>query len=275
MESKTISLRKYRKTDKIVSDVLLYCRYNLKTLLLPLIKVLLPFILIKSALDAYLLTINKTDPSGDIVQYLWGSTSYLFSSLFGSLLINLFIVIAVVQSDKNGETTPGEIVSESIKKFLPFLFISVLATFAAFIGFFIFIVPFFLVLIVYFYAVVDHQYEGNSIFDSVGNVRVLLKGNYFKAFILMLSLSVIVFLLSWIFQLPETIITIALGIHTFESGEPSVGYLLKYLFVILQHLTAIGNLLLWIGIAMHYFSLKEQKFGNSLFEKIDSAIKPE
>lgn len=267
-----ISLRELRETDRIISDIFVYFKVHWRKLLVPLLKVLVPFLLLKALVDTYY-TINTTiNPSGDMIEYFWGSSYIFISTLAGSFLVNLLILSAIKVLDNSGDVSPSQIILMSLRLIFPILVLSILTAIAAFIGFFLFIVPFILVNIIFFYSVVQFTFEGGSLSASIRFAMKLLSGNYWRAFLLLLSLSVIVFLLTWIFALPEQIFEAVYTLHSISGSPGDIKFIIKYLFSILSQLTTLGNLFIWLGVAMHFYSMRERKYGDALLAKLDSEL---
>jgi hypothetical protein len=111
--------------------------------------------------------------------------------------------------------------------------------------------------------------EGRGVFESYGRTRVVMKGNFWWTWVIMICATFAVGIIAFIFALPQAIFNIVLTFSHLKSGESET----SISFLVVATICTFCSTLLYSGLyvisAFHYYSLAEQKDGIGLMERIN------
>lgn len=113
--------------------------------------------------------------------------------------------------------------------------------------------------------------EEKGFIDSLKRSFKLIERRWWVTFGLVIVFGMIQGFISFIFQLPETIMSIVLVMITLDGGES--GFIPESLNIIFSILSMFSYLLYAItiaGLSFHYYSLIEQKEAKSLLRRIEN-----
>lgn len=102
--------------------------------------------------------------------------------------------------------------------------------------------------------------------DAFSASRKLIKGNWWMTFGLVVVLGLLISVVSFIFNIPSFILGVKSGI----SGELPNMYLLIAATLFAYIGKFLLNLILYVGIGMHFFSLQEREEHTTLLGKIEN-----
>lgn len=113
--------------------------------------------------------------------------------------------------------------------------------------------------------------EEKGFIESLKRSFKLIERRWWVTFGLVIVLGMIQGFISFIFQLPETILSVVLVMTTLDGGES--GFIPESLNIIFSILSMFSYLLYAIsiaGLSFHYYSLIEQKEAKSLLQRIEN-----
>jgi MFS family permease len=124
-------------------------------------------------------------------------------------------------------------------------------------------------------------YEKKGFFESLERSFRLIQGKWWSTFGLVMILSMIGGIASYILFMPWYLYTIVTSLHTIESGvagtTPSLASQIAsmFFFTLYYMVQLIGYSLPNVGIAFQYFNLVERKEARGLMSKIESFGEPQ
>lgn len=113
--------------------------------------------------------------------------------------------------------------------------------------------------------------EEKGFIESLKRSFKLIERRWWVTFGLVIVLGMIQGFISFIFQLPETILSVVLVMTSLDGGE--AGFIPESLNIIFSILSMFSYLLYAIsiaGLSFHYYSLIEQKEAKSLLQRIEN-----
>lgn len=114
-------------------------------------------------------------------------------------------------------------------------------------------------------------YENQGFFSTVSRCFSLVRGNWWRTFLVIFVLTLIQNMLSFIFVIPSYAAIFITAFNSAKSGAPDLSDL-SLVFAVSMSLILLGyfilSTILLIGINLHYFSLVEKKEASGLLEKI-------
>ncbi len=281
MEQK-IEFSRTRDFGEIINDSINFVKQNFKTLFTPLLYICLIFILAAMA-TGILIQIKTIDllgaeQAGTLGAF--GGTAFLagFGISYVFYLLFYFLSFAVVQlvtlcyidlyrTKGNVAPTKEEVWAACKARFWRFIFISLLLSILVFIGTLFCILPgiylFPIASLVYVIVVTD-----NTPFDqSFNRAFALIKDNWWKTFGALFIAWLIAYFTVGLAALPGTLMTMSSLLLGESSTFTLTGSILN---VVVQSFGMLVYSLPTVTMALCYFSLREEKEGAGLMERIQN-----
>jgi len=117
-----------------------------------------------------------------------------------------------------------------------------------------------------------YVHERTGIFEAIRRAFRLVKGKWWMSFAVLLVLVILASIVSYILAIPYYIIMFAgmLGSSLSDSGTAGSGTWTSISFMLMMLGSLLGSIYYIVGFVLHYFSLREQKEGTKLMERIES-----
>ncbi len=267
--NKDIELTGLRTTDKIISDSISFVSANFRTLILPLIKLVLPLLLVIMLAESYF-NYDYFSSGKSLFDYLLEGSYYsVAGSVFSYVLISVFIFGGLTLHLRKVTITPVAIIRYIRSFSLPFLILSVMFFIASVFSVIFLFIPALLLYVLYSIATVNLMVDESSILDSIKQAHQLLKRNYWKTFWLSMALGLIQFFASIIFEIPSTIFNIIYGLHDTSQSPELIEVAALQFFELLNRFSYLSSIILWTGFYMQYFNLREMKRGDVLINQME------
>jgi len=113
--------------------------------------------------------------------------------------------------------------------------------------------------------------ERNGVFNAIGRSFSLVKGNWWLSFGVIFILGLVVSVLSSFFSIPAFMSGLFKG-FTAASGESTVD-VTSMSFVLTTVISSLGQYfiypLIFVGVAIHYFNLRERVDNNDLLRRVE------
>ena len=272
-----IEFRRARDFSEVLNDTFEFIRQNFKRLVKDLLLIAGPFVLLSALLGLYLQSKAASfDPESfnfdaffaQVPDWIAFFLTILLAMVAVCLVVYEFLILTMNKGTGGFQTEEGW---QAVKKDFARLFFT-------YIGIFIVLVLAFLLLFipgVYMFVILSilpfvRLYEGGSFFSSLSRSRQLVSGHWWPTLGLILVLSIIDMVCSFILDLPRTILGIIVllgGDHTAGLGEH------PFLTAILTLISSLGyftSAIVVIGITFQFFSLVEKKEAAGLLDKVES-----
>ncbi len=294
MTAKNVEFYKARDFGQTVSVTFEFLRLHLKTLGKPLLLFSGPFFV----LSGFFIGISRqTMFSAGMTPFSLTqlSLSFLMSILF--LLLGIIVLTAIVYSyiilylnDENSISEIEKIWHTSKRSLIKVLGFSI----GLFMIAFLLIIPFFITLasgnvfisfVVFLLIMIPIIYvstsaslifivgisEQKGFIESLKRSFKLINKRWWVTFGLMIVFGMIQGFISFIFQLPETIMSVILLMSTSDGAESGfVSDSLNIIFSVISNLSYLLYAISITGLSFHYYSLIEQKEAKSLLQRIEN-----
>ena len=290
---------KARDFGSVIGDSLQFFARNFKSFLLGFLTYAGPFLLIGML---GMISLGKqlfgfiTDPGSRTIFPL--STLFLVPAFFASTVMVFAFVTAAIQKYRRTPDEPlvsgiwpdirkhiGPTIVATLLTILILLLPSlILFGIAAAIG----IAGVIVILFVWFpmlmyllvplsIFIVVHVLEDQPVATSLRRAFHLVKDNWWSTFFIYIVISLLAGIASYIFVIPAYIVLMVKSIGSIESGgltaETGVWFGITYALAMLG--SAFTSMYQILGVALQYFSLREQKEGVGLMRKIAALDQPE
>ena len=291
MQNNFIQFKKQRDFGSIISDTFQFIRLEYKTIFNLYLKHVGWMLLILVAAGTYYqyASLNTLDT----ISMSDGLDEYLIETLLSSGLSLLILVLASVAYSalsvvtingiiKSYVSNQGEIKDEEVKQTISRFFGSILGStvivgIIVFIGFILCILPgvyLFVPLSLIFSVIV---FQEKSFSEAFSECFKLIKQNWWITFATILVITILIALVSGIFQIPVTILTVmetmtSIQENGAESGIPSLGknwlYIVFYVIALIaQYILSLVSIITLVFI---YFNLNEIHNKTGTIEDIDN-----
>lgn len=274
MQQHYLELRTRRELGSILSDSFTFVRINAKPLFNVLLKTSGVFFLVAVLLSGLYQYASAgasmtTDPSFFF--------SVLLLMLFGSILFFTSLVAGIFSFMENYVANQGAVEEEVItraawSKIGSLIMLSIICYLIMMIGLVLFVIPgiYFLVPFAMVYPLICFQKLG--IVESIKAAFKLTSGYWWVTFGTILVVSIVIGIISFVFQLPASVYLG--GKAFFASGEGAGAFSGDFIYLILATIgSAASNLLsivLTICLGLIYFDLDEEKNRTGLKAKLDN-----
>jgi hypothetical protein len=282
-----INLRKQRDFNQKLNATFAFLRQNVKALATCLFQIAGPFLVVSAILYGALKASVVHVPGGifglldsqlTFTLFLVGLLCLLsfilaFSAIAG---VTLHFMLLYMEND-DLRITPA-MVWQRVKNDLPMLCFTAL-------GYSFFVVAGFILIIpgIYLYVGLMLIYmiriaEKESFMESVRRSLHLVSGKWWSTFGLLLIIQFVISILSFVFALPDTIVTVIAELHKTTELIPGDASYLTPLTFATTVISFLGTYSLYsitfIAMAFQYFNLVEQKEAVGLLQQIEKLGAP-
>jgi len=256
-----IELNRFREFGDIISDTFVVIKQNIKPLFRAYI-VICGLFLLADILISNLVNTSKGDSS---VFSLVGLAELFFDFVnYSALLLTTISYLTVYKEKGNQPPEVIEVWGYFKYYFFRVFFTQILLVIASTIGFFLCLLPFIYLSVVFSLVTPIMVVENGNIEYSVKKAFRIISGNWWFTFGILLLITIIILMVMLVFMLPAFII--------YGTGEWLSGKGLDKIAGILQSVMINFCQTLWIvpviSSSLIYFSLIEEKEGNSLINRI-------
>ena len=294
MSTKRIDFNKARDFGQIVNATFEFLRYNIKPLGKAVLFVPGPFLLLSGVFtglyqrSAFTIGFSPINPFGFSGAILLSTIFIVISMVLLTTLVYNYILIY-----NENETPDLEVEniwrksSKDIFRVLGFIITLSLMILLMLIPFFIVMLSgnFFISFLVFFLMMIPIVYvttsaslifvtgiaERKGFIESLKRSFRLINNKWWITFGLIFVFGLTQGFISFIFQMPLTIVTIIIGVTSADGSH--TGLLSELIIIILSVFSSFSYLLYAIslvGLSFHYYSLIEQKEAKSLLERIEN-----
>jgi len=284
--------RKERDFGEIITDSFSFFSQNYKTILQILLKYVGPFVLLNVFGNLYY-QYKTGDMFSDLSVMAGDPDSFLNAFQDNILALLLFFVTAIVSSVamyavvlhliksyvKNDGTIVENEVLEGLKKdFFKILGFAILAFIVLLFGFMLCFLPGVYLYVVLFLGVSIMIFEDISILDAFSKCFTLIRDNWWITFATILVFSILLGIISFVFQLPALIYSMVETFTTIQDApDPSeaMGAIYQnWVYLLFTAIGAIGQYFLSmftiIMSALVYFNLSEKQEFTGTYDRIDN-----
>ncbi|APU69608.1 MAG: hypothetical protein VX712_09680 [Bacteroidota bacterium] len=280
MTKEPIRFKKERELGEILSATFKFLRENYKALFGVLLKTTGP------ALALLLLSLAfysfQTVGSIGVQSMFSGGTALLATAI---LLITYLVYYAALTGtiyhsirsyiSHEGQIIPQEVYSGVKSDFGNLLAISVISGLLVFFGFLLLLIPGIYVAVPLSLAPAIIVFRNKSVFDAISDCFELVKNNWWATFGSIIVISIIVYIVGLVFQIPTIIYFIIKTMTVFQEGtlaDPSSMFDTGY--IIMNIISSMIQYIIYgitpIGFAFVYFHLNEKKHFTGTYETIQN-----
>ncbi|MDT0650405.1 hypothetical protein [Autumnicola edwardsiae] len=276
-----IRFKKQRELGEILSVLFKFLRENYKILFSVFIKFVSPaFVLLIAALSYY-----TYSTIGSPVFATGALTGGEFILSFILMLIAVLIYTAALNGtvfhlvnsyiNNNGNVHVSEVgqgLKEDFGKLLGLTLISWVLILA---GTFLIIIPGIYLTVPLTMSAAILVFRRSSIMDSISDSFQLIKDNWWMTFFTLLVIGMIIYLISFIFQIPLLIYTIIKAFTVMEEGSAAdMSGMFDWVYITLSIIASLIQYILYaimpLGISLVYFHLNEKQNFTGTFESIEN-----
>ncbi|MBE7640223.1 hypothetical protein GUB10_07735 [Salegentibacter sp. BLCTC] len=280
MKPDYINFKQEREIGDIISYTFKFIRENYKAYFKSIVQIIWPaFLLLIAAVSYYTYsTIGNT--------FMFNQDGGFFIS-FGSLFIGLLLYFAVMNvaafhSVKSYVHNKGEInqdeIKQGVKTDLGKMFgLGAITWILIFVGLIIFIIPGIYLSVPLSIAAAVLVFKNESIGGSISEGFHLIKNNWWMSFISLFLIWLIVYVISFVFQIPVLIYSFIKMFTIMEENAasgPNVADIFDWVYLSLTIISSAIQYLLYaitpIGVAFVYYNLNEQKYFTGAYESIEN-----
>lgn len=273
-----IELRQKRDFSAVISTGFQFIRQNWKTLYRPLIFISLPIYVVAALLfGTFFRTVLGNVQGGNVGDLATGMGSMFLGYLL--MITSMLILYALIFEymrfywmNKGQAPRLAELWKQTSKQLPAYFVIGLLAALIAGSGLILFIIPGIWLLVVFSMALPLRAFERTSIGDSIGHSFRVIKGNWWATFGLLLVLSMLIGMLSYVIYLPIMLV-MGFGAMSGMSDPQAIGSNMGWMMTVIMLLAGVMNVLLQplllVPLGLHTLSLIEEKEGRGLLQQVD------
>ena len=281
MNQDLIHFKKQRELGEILSVTFKFLRQNFKPAGKIYLKIVGPvFLLLIAAVTYY-----SWATVGTSVFETSGINGSDFLVAMGLMLLAYLLFIStmtgtiyhIILSYINNQ---GEIISSDVSKgmkadFGKLLVLTLISWILIFAGTLLFILPGIYVTVPLSLATAILVFQREGVMESISSCFQLVKDNWWMTFAILLCLGIIVYLISFVFQLPALIYFFFKAFTAAaEHSSSNVGEIFGPGYIIINAITSTLQYLIYsitpIGVAFIYFNLNEKKNFTGTYETIQN-----
>ncbi len=279
-----IELRQQRDFSDVISTGFQFIRQNWKTLYRPLVFICLPIYLVASVLfGSFFRSVFTSARGGNIEGMIAGMGTMLFGyALMGISMLLLYTMVyeymRFYMLNKGLPPTMGQLWKETSRQLPSYFVIGLLAGIIASFGMILLIVGAIWLGIVFSMALPLRAFERADIGDCIGRSFKVIKGRWWMTFGLVIVLSMLIGVISYIIYLPFLLLTgfgAMSGVggmqDTAAMGE-RMGWIMTLMMALLGVMSVLMQPFLQVPLGFQALSLIEEKEGRGLLERVDDVI---
>ncbi len=269
-----LNFHKPKNFSEVVSDTFEYVKSHYKLLLKVLLIYVAPLFLVQSILVASLdlnpFRILEDPDNPDIFREIFG-LRYL-ASIAISLIANCVLSVLVLRhvglvahnEEFNSSVLTQYLFIYAANFFVLYFFIGLIVSLSAIF----FIIPAIFIGVQLSLAPAVLQIEQNGILNAMSRSWALVRGNWWLTFGIIVVMYIIVSFIVSILTIPSILAsTLFVEFGMMDSG--TLSWIIPIVSAVTTIITSLLYTIFHIALAVHYFSLKEQKEGGTLFSKIN------
>jgi hypothetical protein len=267
-----IAFRQARDFGDILNATFAFIRQNFKKLSKVILFIGGPFILLSSIFsglyNAHSLAMSSSSLGFEIFGYMG---LMLVSSWTGTvILFGVVTEYVLAYMDKEYHQFDVDEIWQATRKDLGAILLSGIAfAFLVGVGVLFCFLPGLYVAVPLSMLMILSLRERKSLGEAISRCFKLISGHWWPAFGLLIVASIISSVLSFVFYIPNYVLTFWTAFHRVESGAVSD---MRLPFIVTSSLAFVAGYLFYtvpiVAICFQYFSLVEQKEATGLFEKI-------
>jgi hypothetical protein len=281
MQKDKIIFAQARDFSEKLNDTFSFLRQNFKKLSTAVIFIAGPFTLIGGVFlglyqsqafkSGYMKRVSIIDRFQNLfgIEYFMGILFSMISITIVAIVVNEYV--RLYNEDKTENFQWQDVLPGVKSNFLSIFLFGIGYGIIVMLSTLFFIIPGFYMAVALSFLFSVKLFEGKGFFQAVSRCLNLIKGNWWATFGLLLVLSVIQGLLSFVFQIPALISGVIMGIQGLKN-EASGGS--DIFLVIATIISTAGTQLLYtvsiVGLIFQYFNLVEEKDATGLLGRIDS-----
>jgi len=279
-----IELRQQRDFSAVISTGFQFIRQNWKPLYRPLFLICLPVYLVASVfIGSFFRTMFTSARNGNVAGMMTGMGSMLIGYvLMGISMLLLYTMVyeymRFYMLNQGLAPTTGQLWKQAIRQLPSYFVILLLAGLFASFGVILLFVGFIWLGIVFSMAMPLRAFDRAEIGDCVLRSFKVIKGRWWKTFWLVIALSGLIVIISYIIYLPFMLLTSfgamsGLG----EMKDPGaigerMGWIMTLVMALIGVMTVLVQPFLHVPLAFQALSLIEEKEGRGLLERVDEMI---
>jgi hypothetical protein len=276
-----IDFRQQRDFGEVLNATFAFFRLNIGKLGKAILFYTCPFLIIQGMARVYynlsfmtLSNILLKQGMGAIFSHFFTSTAMLLLTTFlSSLMANLTVysyIKAYVEKGLNGFTLDD--VWRNLKQNFFRVFLASLVTgVLLFIGFIMCFVPGIYLYVSFSFIIIIMMYEGKSFRASFKRSFSLAHYQWWSVFLLILVVYFILYIVSLLFSIPQTIINSAYNLNSLDPGNDTT--VMKYLMIVITMLATLAwgfiSCVMFIALSFKYYSIIEKKESPGLLKEIE------
>ncbi|WP_423819560.1 hypothetical protein V5739_02755 [Salinimicrobium sp. TIG7-5_MAKvit] len=280
-----IQFRKQRELGDIITDTFKFIRQNFKPLFKAIFKITGPvFVILVLAIGYYsylgmdLFSNPFLNDSSEVnIEMFIIAIFVLFSSMVAFYILLYNTVLHFIKSyiENSGVVDYSEVVRGVKNDFAKMLGLIILVAIITFFAFFLCVLPAIYVWVPLSLAPAMLIFARTSVIDSISYSFSLIKDNWWNTFATLFVITLLIYIISLIFQFPLMVYMFIKAMTMSEEGSiANPGDLVDWVYVFFNVLSSVFQYLLAvIGVvasAFIYYHLDEKKNATGTYERISN-----
>ncbi len=269
--------RKPREIGEILTDTFQYIRLHYKTLGKGLLFFVMPFYVIQIALvgdmsQNIFQAIGNSDAEAQALSSFF-TGKYFLSLLMSALGTSMLSVITfkhVQLTSNNREVDSTNLIENVVQNVLSFAALYSLIVIALFFSVFALILPAIFIGVQWSLAPAALFIEEQGVFKALGRSWELVKDYWWVTFGLLILMTIITTVATYVFVIPTTIISVIISSIGAEGSSGIFSLLYTFILGATTVLSSLLYSIMQIAISLHLFNLVERKEGGALRSKIEN-----
>ncbi len=267
-----INFRQVRDFSEVFNAAFAFTRQNFKPLGKAILFIAGPLILIQGILTGLTQADSLLVPANVLTGGFWAQYGVLIlAALLGAVMVTGVVCeyVMLYINKPEGEITIEEVWQGLKRDFGMFFWTTILAALLIVVGAMLCILPGVYLFITLTPILILRLNENLDFGEAMTRCRELIRDYWWTAFGLIFIAYLVVYAVVFVFQLPQTVLTLAVTFHAIDASEES----LRPVFMITSILASFSGMISYafpeLVACLLYFSLVEHKEATGLMGRID------
>ena len=280
MTDNYINFKRQRELGEIITDTFKFLRENYRSLFSLILKIAGPMLIILSLSLGYYYYIGGGNPflETGMDDNLWQFFLALFLLVISFLLFFTLLqgtVLHFIRSyiENKGAVVESEVFTGVKNDFGSLLGVGIIAPILVFFGLLLCLLPGIYLWVPMSFCFPLVVFGRIGAFDSIGDSFTLIKNNWWMTFLSLIVMTLLVYLIGLIFQIPMFIYLMVKMVSVVQEGSAAnPEAMFDWVYIVFSVIASIAQYLLYsiliIAIAFIYYDLDEKKHFTGTYETI-------
>lgn len=282
MTDNYINFKSQRELGEIITDTFKFLRENYRLLFKLILKIAGPMLIILSLSLGYYYYIGGGNPflETGIDDNLWQFFLALFLLIISFVLFFVLLQGTVLHFIRSYVENKGNVIESEVRKgvksdFGSLLGVGIIAPILIFIGLLFCFIPGIYLWVPLSLSIPLVVFGRKPAFDAIADSFALIKNNWWMTFLSLFVMTLLVYLIGLIFQIPMFIYLLVKMLSVVQEGSAANPQaMFDWLYIVLSLIASIAQYILYsilvIATAFIYYTLDEQRNFTGTYETISN-----